>query len=93
MTQFQKVLEQIKKGEIRPPSVMHGESKIPYMAFQLINHKFALSILAKGLKMRTLKYTELKAYYGLKARKASDGLNEFMAIFNDYKNNKENGWN
>ncbi len=84
MTEFQKVLHQIKDGKITPPKVMHGKGEIDYIQFQLINHKFALSILAKGLKMQTIKYAELKAYYGLKSRKVTDGYNEFLIIFNQH---------
>jgi hypothetical protein len=86
LTQFEKTLGAIRSGELKPPSVSMGAKEIDYIAYQLATHRFNLKVLARGrLKFRTITFTQLKQYYGLKGRGAKDVLTQFDSIIENYE--------
>jgi hypothetical protein len=86
MTQFEQVVQAVQKGELKAPKVSMGNSEIEYFHYQLTNSLFAFKIFAGGMKMRGTKFTDLKKYYGLKARTAKDAVPEFEKFMNDFLN-------
>lgn len=85
MTTFELAVLQHVQGKLQTPTVSNGQGTIDYFAYQLLQHIMATKLFKVGLKMRGLKYTDIKKYYGLKARLAKDGLEELNQILEDYK--------
>lgn len=85
MTPFEQAVEEVKQGKIKTPNVSVGAKEIDYFGYQLSVHKFNLSIMASGMKVRGMKFTDLKKYYGLKGKSAKDCLPQFIKIVEDYK--------
>jgi hypothetical protein len=83
-TQFNTAVIKARSGELQTPSVHYGGNQIDYFAYQLSNHIFALKILSKGMKMNGVKLKNIKDYYGLKGRSASDCLPQLEVIYQDY---------
>ena len=88
MTDFQKALELTRSGDLKTPSVSTGGGKVDYFGYQLATHKFNLSVMAKGMTFRGIKFTQIKKYYGLKGRSAKDCLPQLEQIIEDYKAGK-----
>jgi hypothetical protein len=80
MTPFEQAIQDVKDGKLTAPNVSVGAKPIDYFKYQLATHKFNLSLMAKGMTFRGIKFTDLKKYYGLKARSAKDALPEFLAL-------------
>lgn len=87
MTTFEQAVLKARNGSLQTPIVTMGKKQIDYFGYQLANHKFALSIMSSGLKVRNLKLKDLKGYYGLKGKSAKDCLTEFNVILENYKKN------
>ncbi len=85
MTPFQQAVQQVKEGKLQTPNVSMGAKSLDYFGYQLSVHKFNLSLMAKGMGFRNVKFTDLKKYYGLKGRSAKDCLEQFEQIITDYK--------
>ena len=85
MTQFEKAVQAAEAGQLDVPKVIYEGKEIPYFGYQLAVHKFDLSILAMGMKKRGVKFSNLKAYYGLKGRSAKACLPEMDAIIKAHK--------
>jgi len=96
MTPFEQAQENVKNKKLVTPNVNTdqyqsvGANSIDYFGYQLATHKFNLSIMAKGMKFRGIKFSDLKHYYGLKGRSAKDCLEQFEKIMADYKEKFEN---
>ncbi len=88
MTDFEKALESVRNGELQAPSVHASGNNVDYFGYQLATHKFNLSIMAKGMTFRGIKFTQIKKYYGLKGRGAKDCLPQLEQILEDYTNGK-----
>jgi len=86
MTPFQQAVQQVEAGKAQAPVVSMGTGRIDYFQYQLAVHKFNLSIMAKGMKCRGIKLSDLKQYYGLKGRTAADVLPQFLKLMDDYQN-------
>ena len=56
-TQFEEAQEMVAKGTLKAPSVSMGNKQIDYFGYQLATHKFNLSIMAKGMQFRGIKFT------------------------------------
>jgi hypothetical protein len=84
MTPFQQAVQQVKDGTLKTPTVFMGAKPIDYFKYQLATHKFNLSIMAKGMTFRGIKFTDLKNYYGLKGRSAKAALPEFLELMEKY---------
>jgi hypothetical protein len=85
MTQFEQAQQQVREGKLQTPSVSNGGKQIDYFGYQLAVHRFNLKIMASGMTCRGVKFSDLKRYYGLKGRSASDCLPQFEKILADYK--------
>lgn len=86
LTQFEKTLGAVRSGQLKPPSVSMGAKQIDYIAFQLGCHYFNLKVMARGrLKFRSITFTQIKQYYGLKGRGAKDVLDQFKEIIKTYE--------
>jgi len=82
MTQFEKVMESANAGNLQTPKVSIGQTNVPYFAYQVSVHYFNLKLMSKGLQVRGLRLKDLKDYYGLKGRTASDCLPQMESIRN-----------
>ena len=87
MTPFEQAQQDVKNKTLQTPSVTVGAKPIDYFGYQLATHKFNLSIMAKGMMFKGIKFTDIKKYYGLKGRSAKDCLAQFEQIMADYKKN------
>lgn len=87
MTQFEQALQQVKEQKLQTPNVMAEGKQVDYFGYQLSVHHFNLKLMAKGMAFRGIKFSDIKRYYGLKGRTASDCLPQFEQILNDYKTN------
>ena len=84
-TPFQQAVEQARAGQLRTPEVIMEKGKIDYFNYQLAVHKFNLSLMAKGIMSRGVKLSDLKKYYGLKGKTASDCLPQFLKLMDEYQ--------
>lgn len=85
MTNFEKALQQVNEGKLQTPSVSMGDKQIDYFGYQLATHHYNLKLMSKGMQFKGIKLKDLKDYYGLKGRTASDCLPQFEKIMADYK--------
>ena len=85
MTPFEKAQEDVKNGNLKTPQVSAGGKQIDYFGYQLSVHKFNLSLMAKGMTFKGIKFTDIKKYYGLKGRSAKECLPQFLEIMENYK--------
>lgn len=83
-TPFETTLQAIEEKRLSAPVVSYEGSEVNYIRYQLATHKFNLSLMAKGMTFRGIKFTDIKKYYGLKGRTAADCLPQFMEIFDTY---------
>jgi hypothetical protein len=86
MTQFEQALQDVKDGKITTPSVNVGVKPIDYFKYQLSVHRFNLSLMARGMSCRGIKFTDIKRYYGLKGRSAKAALPEFVELMEKHLN-------
>ena len=84
MTPFEQAVAQVQAGTLQVPTVSMGEGNINYFKYQLAVHKFYLSLMAKGIQNRQVKLKDLKHYYGLKGRTASDCLTQYLQMLERY---------
>ena len=85
MTKFETVIQQAESGQLQLPTAHYGKNPIDYIWYQLSVHHHNLKLMAKGLKFRGIKLSELKEYYGLKGRSASDCLTQFEQVIAKFK--------
>lgn len=85
MTPFEQAQKEVKNGNLNAPQVSAGGNPIDYFGYQLSVHKFNLSLMAKGMTCRGIKFSDIKKYYGLKGRSASECLPQFLEIMENYK--------
>lgn len=84
MTPFEKAQEDVKNGNLKAPQVSASGKQIDYFGYQLSVHKFNLSLMAKGMTFKGVKFSDLKKYYGLKGRSAKECLPQFLKIVENY---------
>ncbi len=85
MTPFEQAQADVKNGKLQAPQVSTKDGQIDYFGYQLATHKFNLSLMAKGMTFRGIKFSQLKKYYGLKGRSAAECLPQFLEIMENYK--------
>jgi len=90
MTQFQQSMLATEEGQQQVPTVVFEGQTIPFHGYQLASHIYALKIMAIGMKMRGVTFTQIKKYYGLKGRTAKDCLPQLQAIQEMYRTNSQN---
>ena len=80
MTQFQQTMLAVENGTMQVPTVSTTEGTIPFAGYQLATHVYALRIMALGMKMRGVTFTQIKKYYGLNGRTAKECVPELQKI-------------
>ena len=80
MTQFQQTMLATENGTMQVPTVHAEGGKIPFAGYQLAVHIYSLKIMALGMKMRGVTFTQIKKYYGLTGKSAKDCLPELQKI-------------
>jgi len=91
MTPFQQSMLATEDGSQRVPTVYtENGGTIPFAGYQLATHVYALKIMALGMKMRGVTFTQIKKYYGLKGKSAKDCLPELQQMQEMYRTNSQN---
>lgn len=90
LTPFQLAQQQAEAGTLKVPTVGTAGKTIPYFGYQLAVHVYNLSLMAKGLHFRNIKFTEIKKYYGLKGKSAADCIQQLKDIQEKYKAGSQN---
>ena len=85
MTQFQQSMLATEEGSQRVPKVIYEGREIPYAGYQLAVHIYALKIMALGMKMRGVTFSQIKKFYGLKGKSAKDCIPQLEQIQNTYR--------
>ena len=85
MTQFEQAQQQVREGSLQAPTVSTTQGEVNYFGYQLAVHHYNLKLMAKGMKFRGITFTQIKNYYGLKGRSASDVLGQFQIILDTYR--------
>jgi hypothetical protein len=80
MTKFEKALQQFNDKTLQVPLVNYQGRAVNYFAYQLSVHHFYLKLMTKGIGNTQVKLKDIKDYYGLKGRSASDVLIQFEAL-------------
>jgi hypothetical protein len=84
MTPFQQAVLDAQAGTLKTPTVSTSNGTIDYFKYQLAVHKYNLSLMSKGIMSRGIKLKDLKWYYGLKGRTASDCLPQFLQLMEQF---------
>jgi hypothetical protein len=91
MTQFQQTMLATENGTMQVPTVhTEGGSTIPFAGYQLATHIYALKIMAAGMKMRGVTFTQIKKYYGLSGKSAKECIPQLEQIMLAYKERSKN---
>ena len=90
MTQFQQSMLAAEQGQQQVPTVVFEGQTIPFHGYQLATHIYALKIMALGMKMRGVTFTQIKKYYGLKGRTAKECLPQLQQMQEMYRMNSQN---
>ena len=90
MTQFQQSMLATEEGQQQVPTVVFEGQTIPFHGYQLATHIYALKIMALGMKMRGVTFTQIKKYYGLKGRTAKECLPQLQQMQEMYRTNSQN---
>ena len=80
MTKFETLVQQVNEGSVQAPLVSYEGKAVNFFKYQLSVHHFYLKLMAKGIGNKQIKLKDLKDYYGLKGRTASDVLIQFEAL-------------
>ena len=91
MTPFQQSLLATEDGSQRVPTVYaENGGTIPFAGYQLATHVYALKIMALGMKMRGVTFTQIKKYYGLPGKSAKECVPQLEQIQNAYRELAQN---
>ena len=90
MTQFQQTMLATENGTMQVPTVSTSTGTIPFAGYQLATHVYSLKIMALGMKMRGVTFSQIKKYYGLKGRTAKECVPQLEKIMNFYKERSKN---
>ena len=90
MTQFQQSMLATENGTMQVPTVSTSTGTIPFAGYQLATHVYSLKIMALGMKMRGVTFTQIKKYYGLKGKTAKECIPQLEEIMNFYKERSKN---
>jgi hypothetical protein len=90
MTQFQQTLLATENGTMQVPTVHTEGGTIPFAGYQLATHVYALKIMAAGMKMRGVTFTQIKKYYGLTGKTAKECVPQLEQIQKAYRELSQN---
>jgi hypothetical protein len=85
---FIQALNQHRAGKLQTPSVSMGKKEVDYFSYQMAVHKHNLSILSIGLKIRNVKISDIKKYYGFSGKGAKEILPQMEKLIKEYKEGK-----
>jgi hypothetical protein len=85
VTPFEQAQEAVRNGKLTTPTVVAEGKQIDYFGYQISVHRFNLRIMAGDMKFRGVKLRDLKNYYGLTGRSASECLAQFENVVADYR--------
>ena len=85
MTQFEQTMLAAEGGQQQVPTVIYEGQSIPFAGYQLASHIYALKIMALGMKMRGITFTQIKKYYGLSGKSAKECVPQLQAIQEKYR--------
>ena len=77
-------------GSKQVPTVIYEGKEIPYAGYQLAVHIYALKIMALGMKMRGVTFSQIKKFYGLKGKSAKECVPELQQMQEMYRTNSQN---
>lgn len=89
-TPFLQIIEAVENGTKKVPSVNYQGTEVDYLYYQIVSHVQALKLMSVGLKYKAFKLKDLKNYYGLAGRTASDCLTELQDLKEYYKHRMAN---
>ena len=90
MTQFQQSMLATENGTMQVPTVSTSTGTIPFAGYQLATHIYSLKIMAAGMKMRGVTFTQIKKYYGLPGKTAKECIPQLQQIQNAYREISKN---
>ena len=90
MTQFQQSMLATEEGLQQVPKVIYEGKQIPFAGYQLATHVYALKIMAAGMKMRGVTFTQIKKYYGLPGKTAKECIPQLEQIQKTYREISKN---
>jgi len=90
MTQFEQAMQAVEAGKMQVPTVHTGGGTIPFAGYQLATHIYSLKIIAIGMKMRGVTFTQIKKYYGLKGKSARECISQLEQIQQAYRERSRN---
>jgi len=90
MTQFQQTMLAVENGTMQVPTVSTSEGTIPFAGYQLATHVYALKIIALGMKMRGVTFTQIKKYYGLKGKSAKECISQLEQVQQAWRERSKN---
>jgi hypothetical protein len=90
MTQFQQTMLATENGTMQVPTVSTSTGTIPFAGYQLATHVYSLKIMALGMKMRGVTFTQIKKYYGLSGKSAKDCIPQLEQIQKTYRELSQN---
>lgn len=90
MTQFQQSMLATESGKQQVPTVTFEGKQIPFAGYQLATHIYALKIMALGMKMRGVTFSQIKKFYGLKGKSAKECLPQLQQLQEMYRQNAQN---
>ena len=90
MTQFQQTMLATENGTMQVPTVHAEGGTIPFAGYQLAVHVYALKIMALGMKMRGVTFSQIKKFYGLRGRTAKECLPQLQQMQEMYRTNSQN---
>jgi hypothetical protein len=90
MTPFQQSLLATENGTMQVPTVSTSTGTIPFAGYQLATHIYALKIMALGMKMRGVTFTQIKKYYGLKGKSAKECISQLEQVQQAWRERSKN---
>jgi hypothetical protein len=90
MTQFQQSMLATEEGLQQVPKVIYEGKQIPFAGYQLATHIYSLKIMAAGMKMRGVTFTQIKKYYGLPGKTAKECIPQLEQIQKTYREISKN---
>jgi hypothetical protein len=90
MTQFQQSMLAVENGTMQVPTVSTLTGTIPFAGYQLATHIYSLKIMAAGMKMRGVTFTQIKKYYGLPGKTAKECISQLEQIQKTYRELAQN---
>lgn len=84
-TPFEQALAQVEAKALLTPHVSVEGKPVDYFSYQLNVHLFNLKIMASGMKVRNITFTQIKNYYGLQGKSAKDCVPLMQQVILNYQ--------